>query len=90
MDIGSVSINTVICSSDGKLLEELPYLRHFGRTIELCEKSLSIIEKKLDREINTNFYSEEEFKQKRRKEDPFLEEILTDKIIFIKGTPNDL
>ncbi len=50
MDIGSVSINTVICSRDGKLLEELPYLRHFGRTVELCHKVLFAVEEKYGRE----------------------------------------
>jgi len=45
-DIGSVSINTVICSSSGELLEDLPYRRHFGRTIDLCAQILSQIEQK--------------------------------------------
>lgn len=49
-DIGSVSINTIICSSDGKLIEELPYYRHFGKTIELCADLLNQIEKRYGKE----------------------------------------
>lgn len=45
-DIGSVSINTVVCDENGKLLEEWPYHRHFGRTLELCARILSQIETK--------------------------------------------
>lgn len=43
-DIGSVSINTILCSASGELIEELPYRRHFGRTIDLCAQVLSQIE----------------------------------------------
>ena len=43
-DIGSVSINTVVCDEKGQLIEELPYRRHFGRTIELCAELLNYIE----------------------------------------------
>lgn len=45
-DIGSVSINTIICDNDGKLIEELPYKRHFGRTLELCASIMKEIEDK--------------------------------------------
>ncbi|MDN5278585.1 MAG: hypothetical protein PWR01_2550 [Clostridiales bacterium] len=45
-DIGSVSVNTVICDANGKLIEEMPYYRHFGRTIEVCVRVMSQIEKK--------------------------------------------
>ncbi|MBI3322731.1 MAG: nucleotidyltransferase domain-containing protein [Candidatus Omnitrophica bacterium] len=48
---------------------------------------LAPIEKKLQREINYKFYSEREFRRKRAKDDPFLEEILTDKKIILKGDP---
>ncbi|RCK79912.1 MAG: Activator of (R)-2-hydroxyglutaryl-CoA dehydratase [Candidatus Ozemobacter sibiricus] len=43
-DIGSVSINTAICSPTGEFLEELPYRRHFGQTVELCARLLREIE----------------------------------------------
>lgn len=45
-DIGSVSINTVLCSAAGDLLEELPYRRHFGRTIDLCAQILAGLEQR--------------------------------------------
>ena len=44
-DIGSVSINTVVCNEKGKLIEELPYCRHFGKTLEICSELLKQIEK---------------------------------------------
>ncbi len=49
-DIGSVSINTVVCDEKGLLIEELPYRRHFGRTIELCAELLNHIENRFGRE----------------------------------------
>jgi predicted CoA-substrate-specific enzyme activase len=45
-DIGSVSINTIICHSSKQIIEELPYTRHFGRTLELCAEILKNIEDK--------------------------------------------
>ena len=39
-DIGSVSINTIIVNEKGELIEELPYRRHFGKTIEICAEIL--------------------------------------------------
>jgi predicted CoA-substrate-specific enzyme activase len=45
-DIGSVSINTIICSSSKQIIEELPYTRHFGKTLELCAEILKNIENK--------------------------------------------
>ena len=49
-DVGSVSINTVICNSKGELIEELPYRRHFGKTIELCSELLKQIENRYGKE----------------------------------------
>ncbi len=49
-DLGSVSINTAICDSNGKIIEQYPYYRHFGRTIELCAKILGDLEKKYGKE----------------------------------------
>ncbi|MBF0408438.1 MAG: hypothetical protein HQM10_13895 [Candidatus Riflebacteria bacterium] len=46
VDIGSTSINCVVIDGNKKLIEELPYRRHFGRTLELCQKTLEDIEKK--------------------------------------------
>lgn len=48
-------------------------------------KKLALLEKKLQREINYRFYSEEEFRQKRAQGDPFLEEVLTDRKTVLKG-----
>jgi predicted CoA-substrate-specific enzyme activase len=45
-DIGSVSVNAIICDANGGLIEEMPYYRHFGRTIEVCAKILAQAEKK--------------------------------------------
>lgn len=44
IDIGSVSINAVVLDADGRLLEERPYSRHFGKTLELCRQTLAEIE----------------------------------------------
>ncbi|MBI3038844.1 hypothetical protein HYY75_07335 [bacterium] len=43
-DIGSVSINTVVCTRDGEILFEPRYIRHFGKTISVCSKILESIE----------------------------------------------
>lgn len=45
-DIGSVSINTVVCDANGHFVEEWPYHRHFGRTLELVARILGQIEDK--------------------------------------------
>ena len=50
-------------------------------------KKLTSLEKKLQREINYKFYTEEEFRQKRAKGDPFLDEVFADKKIVLKGDP---
>ncbi len=49
-DIGSVSINAIICDSEGNFVDELPYHRHFGRTLELAGKILGQIEDKFGKE----------------------------------------
>ena len=49
-DVGSVSINTVVISENGELIEELPYRRHFGKTIELCSELLKKIENRYGKE----------------------------------------
>ena len=43
------------------------------------------IEKKIQREINYKVYSQKEFKEKLKGKDPFLQEVLSDKYILIKG-----
>lgn len=51
-------------------------------------KKLRLLEEKLQREVNYNLYSEKEYRQKRSEDDSFLEEILTDKKIVLKGNPD--
>lgn len=51
-------------------------------------KELRGIEGKLQREINYKLYSEPEYRRRRAKHDPFLEEILTDKRLVLKGNPD--
>ncbi|MBI1953431.1 MAG: nucleotidyltransferase domain-containing protein [Candidatus Omnitrophica bacterium] len=51
-------------------------------------REITRLEKKLQREINYKLYSEDEYRQKRNKNDPFLEEVLTDRKIPLKGNPN--
>ena len=51
-------------------------------------KELRVLEKKLQREMNYKFYSTAEYRKKRAADDPFLEEILTDKKVVLKGNPD--
>jgi predicted nucleotidyltransferase len=51
-------------------------------------REIARLEKKLRREINYKLYSEDEYRRKRGKGDPFLEEALTDRKIPLKGNPN--
>ncbi len=44
------------------------------------------LESKLNREINFTYYSKEEFEKERRKEGGFLNEVLRDNLIILKGT----
>jgi predicted nucleotidyltransferase len=46
---------------------------------------LSLIEQKIQREINYKIYGLAEFQRKRAEKDPFLDEILNDKYLLIKG-----
>lgn len=43
------------------------------------------IEKRIQREINIKFYTVFEYAKKKKQRDPFLEEILSDKHIILKG-----
>ena len=44
------------------------------------------LESKLNREINFAYYSKEEFEKERRKEGGFLNEVLKNNVIILKGT----
>lgn len=46
------------------------------------------LERQLQREINYKLYSEAEYRRRRAAHDPFLEEILSDKKIVLKGNPD--
>lgn len=48
-------------------------------------KQVRSLESKLNREINFSFYSKEEFNKERKKEGGFLNVIIKDKIIILKG-----
>ncbi|MCB4757233.1 MAG: nucleotidyltransferase domain-containing protein, partial [Elusimicrobia bacterium] len=48
-------------------------------------RKLKKLENDLQREINFTLYSEEEYAEKRKVQDPFLEEVLNQKTILIKG-----
>lgn len=50
--------------------------------------ALARLETTLQREINYKFYSEREYRAKRAKRDPFLQEILTDAVVVLKGAPD--
>ncbi len=51
-------------------------------------KGINRLEKKIQREINYKLYSESEYREKKSTADPFLQEILTDQIILLKGDPH--
>ena len=46
---------------------------------------LSYVEKVLGREVNYKFYDERDFKQRLKKKDPFLTEVLSNKYVVLKG-----
>ena len=48
-------------------------------------RAIPKLEKELQREINYKLYSESEYRKKRAQRDPFLEEVLTDKTLLLKG-----
>jgi predicted nucleotidyltransferase len=52
---------------------------------DLLMAKLREIERKIQREVNYKFYSMREFCVKRKMKDPFLEEVLSDKHIMLKG-----
>jgi DNA-binding transcriptional ArsR family regulator len=51
-------------------------------------KEIRTIEKNLDRDINYRLYTKKEFLEKRESHDAFLEEILSDKCVLLKGDVN--
>ena len=57
-----------------------------NKSEDLLLKRLSSVERKIQREINYKFYLANEFRKQLRSHDPFLEEVLGDKYILLKGT----
>ena len=53
-------------------------------------KKMPSLEKQFQREVNYKLYSEAEYREKRAKGDPFLEEVLSDQKIILKGNPDAL
>ena len=49
-------------------------------------KGISVIERKIGREINYKFYEQKEFLKKKKSKDAFLDEVLNDRYIPLKGT----
>lgn len=48
------------------------------------------LEKNLKREINYSLYTEDDFKKKKRKKDPFILDLIENPKIFLIGNKNDL
>jgi predicted nucleotidyltransferase len=51
-------------------------------------RQLKKVERAIDREVNFKLYTKREFVERRKKGDPFLAEILSDKYILLKGDLN--
>lgn len=51
-------------------------------------KALPPLERRSQREINYKWYSRVEYRRRRAARDPFLEEVLSDRPIVLKGVPN--
>jgi predicted nucleotidyltransferase len=78
---GSYAKNTMNAASD---IDLLLIITHKEIEDDLIS-GLSLIEEKLQREINYKIYTSTEFKRKRRNEDPFLSEIMSSDYIMLKG-----
>jgi len=52
---------------------------------DVLVEALDGVEKSMQREVNYKIYNNEDFKRKRESDDPFLNEILSDQHIFLKG-----
>jgi len=79
---GSYPKNRIRSDSDIDLL----IVSEGNKSEDLLLKRLSSVERKIQREINYKFYLANEFRKQLRSHDPFLEEVLGDKYILLKGT----
>lgn len=78
---GSYAKDKLHIDSDIDLLLIVKNLKIENSLLEKLEK----IEQKIQKEINYKIYTQKEFNDKRREKEPFLEEILLDKYILLKG-----
>jgi len=78
---GSYAKNKMRADSDVDLLIVADDLKAEDVLIE----ALSGIEKSMRREINFKIYNDKDFEHRRESDDPFLNEILSDKHIILKG-----
>jgi predicted nucleotidyltransferase len=53
-------------------------------------KAVMSLEKKLNKEINVSIYSKSEFHRKKVENSQFIKDVLSNKIIYLKGRPDDL
>lgn len=58
------------------------------RIEEQLVKAITRLERRLQRDITYRLYSEREYREKRARGDPFLEEVLADRTILLKGGPD--
>ena len=79
---GSYAKNRMRTDSDIDLL----IVSDVGDSEQILLKRLPALERKLQREINYKFYLTKEFKKSIGSHNPFLEEVLKDKYILLKGT----
>ena len=61
---------------------------------DIDENSLVVkinkLEKETQREVNYNLYSRQDFQKKKKEKDPFIEDVLENKKIFLIGSENEL
>jgi DNA-binding transcriptional ArsR family regulator len=78
---GSYANNTMQINSDIDLI----LVTKSANIEDSLLESITAIEKKLLREINYSIYTQKEFYQKLKANDPFIEEVLSNKYLLLKG-----
>lgn len=56
-------------------------------TEDIILEAMEKIEKRIQREVNSKFYSPREYAKKKKQRDPFLKEVLSNAPIVLKGKP---
>lgn len=59
------------------------------KTYGKISTELSCVEEKTGRVINMDYMTEEEFAKRQKRKNPYMQDLLQNKIIFIKGEKND-